>query len=932
LTLAVGGGWWLQQHLDRIGAPLFLAGAGAVVVLAAIAVPTRLASGLRREPLLGVLALVALCSAVFFRTRYLWTVPSGYEYEPLGFLFFAHRLIVEHFPYIPYAWYAHTLYSYWIALAMLVIDSEMTAYRVAVAAMSILTVGVLYLCAARLFGRRVAWITTALLAASWWHMWASRNGYHQQLMPLIHALYLYGVVVGFTGSPWRGFALAGLAIVVGLHGYWGLYLLLPVSLGIAVYVIAWHRESWRRSWLALLCSVAAALVLLIPLGRFFTQQFQIFAYVQRAISEPTADVTSVPEKRLNNAHYILWSLSGHPAAQVPYGSVVDPLVACTALIGLGVALRRWRSSIPHAVLLLLLLCNVAGLVFTIANYFYITATMASVYLLAGIGVAAILDAWEGWWPALASPLLILSLAVIGLQTAANYQAFFYKHAITDLRSPDEPSGRSFLLLDEIAQLVGDHAVFLPREEPGRDFDGQIFELGLRVPSYAFVHRTLPFDATRVLFPQHLVGDHDVEIFVPNRPFVEARLLPVLRLLYPNLQVTRIAPPEPYLTHDATPIAFRIGISIADLTARYGLLPATGGDRSVRSGLFEAPVDGKYRFRVAGDSAGAMLLHGRPVKLEETTVLEAGLHPIRIEGWSSAAIEWQGEGQPWQKIDPTLVNSGEVDAAEINPYLAHQGAVSEFYYSQRDEQLLSDTLRDAVIYKDGSLLLFDATHLLRTNAQGAPEAVVPLDKLHDGWAFASGGEILLADPGGSSYRVRDGRLEAAAPGPCGTIALTGDAQGLVFLCADGRLLDTGEPRVEFRPRGPHGQPLLEATQIARYGHDYFVVDSQASEVLRYDAQGTLRDRRVLRHLWSDSEIAFDPDGNLYVKHRLFGVRTYTADGTLLFHPLTGLPALLVSREQQELDTVTPRRLKFAGAYGVAVTPQGYYKVFDRRAQH
>ncbi|HVM98386.1 MAG TPA: glycosyltransferase family 39 protein, partial [Candidatus Acidoferrales bacterium] len=292
LTLAIAAIWALQQHLTAIPLPLFFVGATLAIVLT-IVCTVAAAVSCRGARWSTSALLLALAATVFCRLRYLWTVPSGFNFEPLAFLFFARRLVNEGFPYIPYSWYAHTLYSYWIALVLLLFRSDVVAYRVAIAAMSILTVIVLCVCADRLFGRRVAWIVTGLIAASWWHLWASRNGYHQQLMPLIQAMYLYGVVVGFSDDPWRGFAIAAASTVLALHAYWGLYLLAPLSICVAVYALIWERDGWRRGRTALAVMVVAALLCLIPLARFLTSELQIFEYVRKAVDQPTAYTTSV---------------------------------------------------------------------------------------------------------------------------------------------------------------------------------------------------------------------------------------------------------------------------------------------------------------------------------------------------------------------------------------------------------------------------------------------------------------------------------------------------------------------------------------------------------------------------------------------------------------------------------------------------------------
>ena len=241
ILCALAGAWFLLQNLDRLGELAFVPGLILLVGWCFLTLPGR------SEPLpehwfwtlLGT--TVAIGIGLFFRFRYFSTVPIGYNFEPLNFVFFAHRLVTERFPYIPYSWYAHTLYSYCIALAMLVCDSELTAFRVASVAISLGTLVALYLCLGRLFGRRAAWIGCALLGSSYWHNFASRTGYHQPLLPLCQLLFVYGLMTGVHTQRWYGFLIAALAMVLGFHAYWGFYVMPFMWLGFIVYLFLFHR-------------------------------------------------------------------------------------------------------------------------------------------------------------------------------------------------------------------------------------------------------------------------------------------------------------------------------------------------------------------------------------------------------------------------------------------------------------------------------------------------------------------------------------------------------------------------------------------------------------------------------------------------------------------------------------------------------------------
>ena len=70
----------LEQQLLKIGVPAFLGLAALLIAIVLPLAPRRPQADSGRQPLNGLAACLALASAVFFRTRYLWTVPAGYGF------------------------------------------------------------------------------------------------------------------------------------------------------------------------------------------------------------------------------------------------------------------------------------------------------------------------------------------------------------------------------------------------------------------------------------------------------------------------------------------------------------------------------------------------------------------------------------------------------------------------------------------------------------------------------------------------------------------------------------------------------------------------------------------------------------------------------------------------------------------------------------
>lgn len=928
LLVAIAAALLLEQSLLSIGVLRFLAGCAALVLAIALLAPRQPRAGDGDAPLSGLGAVLGLGSAAFFRLRYLWTVPAGHGFEPLAFVYFARRLYDEGFPYIPYAWYAHTLYSYAIALALPFSDSELVAARVASAAISILTAVLLYLCTRWMFGRQAAWIAVALLAPSWWHLFASRNGYHQLVMPPFHLLLVAGVVKGLRDGKRWGLYVAGVALVGALHAYWGLYLLLPYTGLLLFYLLLWQRAALRAHWRHVAGASLLTIAGLAPLGIFFAKQTEVFSYTTRAFRPEMSDAPDLLGKVVANGWYVLWALSGHVRAQVPYGSVVDPVVAAAALIGLALSLRWRRTSMAHAAIVLLFAVNVAGLCFTMANYFYIIATMAPVYLFAAVALAETLSAAQRLLPRLRFLWVLALMALIAWRSVEGYHAFFYQRSLTDVQSPFRPIGRAYTIMERIAEMVPRSTVFAARWEPGRDLSDEIFELGDRIPSYSFMRRVQPLDAAQILFPEQVLrSGRSVELIVPNEPYVERRLVPVLRKLYPHLVLEAALAPPPYSEIDATPIAMRISIPWTDLAPRLGLVSSADGQRRV--GLFLAPVDGEYFFRQTLPWAGAIVVDGRPVEDGAGVFLEAGLHPIQLGAVATASttFEYTLRNGAWMPGDPLLLNVPEEWREEVEPFLARPGRLAEFYFELERELAVGHKIRDAVPGLDGDIaaVMLDGVRLI--GSLGEPRWSAALPGPRDYRGLRHEGRLLVADPNGDVLQVDSEGVTRIGHSPCGVTDLTVQKGRILILCG-GSLTAVLNGGSTMPLRAADGGTLLNAVAMRSRGDTLYVIDAPASEILMVTDQAARARRWVVPNLWGDSELAVAPDGTLFVRRWRYGWRAYDREGNLLFHPVLRRPWVF-SRKSDALDNLGLRRLHVSEERATLVSPDGFIALFERR---
>ena len=149
----------------------------------------------------------------------------------------------------------------------------------------------------------------------------------------------------------------------------------------------------------------------------------------------------------------------------------------------------------------------------------------------------------------------------------------------------------------------------------------------------------------------------------------------------------------------------------------------------------------------------------------------------------------------------------------------------------------------------------------------------------------------------------------------------------MLCRDGRLLaSSGEDPAPRGLTGADGSPLLRPTRLVGSPRGYHIIDAGAGQLLRYGQDGRLAENRHLKNLYWDSDLALDPDGNLYVRRWPGEIRTYSPEGELLFHPVTGRPSLLVSGDRGA--ATIPFRLTFSGPFGAGVLDDQVI-LFERR---
>ena len=204
---------------------------------------------------------------------------------------------------------------------------------------------------------RLALLTTALLAISFWHIEMTRNAHRDTLLPLVEAIGYAFLWRGIRMRDWRWYAIAGAVLGLAIYTYSpGRF----VGVFIAVFVaIEWlvarfgARARERTSAIdfdrrGLFIAGVLAIIVMLPLGIYFLQnpvqfsrRFQSVSIFDFA-SPPAAFATSVagnlaqfviPGAGYESKHY---NLPGKP--------VFDLLIAPWFLAGILIAFARVRRS------------------------------------------------------------------------------------------------------------------------------------------------------------------------------------------------------------------------------------------------------------------------------------------------------------------------------------------------------------------------------------------------------------------------------------------------------------------------------------------------------------------------------------------------------------------------------------------------------------
>ena len=494
------------------------------------------------------LPALVLLVAVFLRLYSLDTIPSGLLWdESWNGLDTIAVLNGERPIFFTENFGREPIFIYLQAVSVALLGQTTLALRAVSAVLGILTVVVAYLLARRMFDARVALLTSGWLTLSLWHVIFSRMALRTISLPLFLAVGFYCLWRGLEevgarhASPvptpairhkstlW--FALAGIVTGVSLYTYSTARFAPFVIVALALYLALLHRQLLRRAIPGLILALALTALVFLPEGLFFLRHPETF--FERAqevtIVNPALQKGALANTLLDSVSHTLrmFAIQGDSnwGRNLPGWPIFDPLSAILMVLGIVLAIRRFRQPAYGLVLIWLAVMIVPGLIATkeIPNYLRVTGIIPAVFVLPAIAASWLWETWETHAPEVsrAVPALVVALALLGGSLHA-YQSYFGLWAKLTVALQSFGADRFFALgiAREIATAEGNFVFvtgdqhehpgmrYILSGQPGSQFiqifdDGKsvIFPAGEATASYLFTNTPPQAHILREFFDQ-----------------------------------------------------------------------------------------------------------------------------------------------------------------------------------------------------------------------------------------------------------------------------------------------------------------------------------------------------------------------------------------------------------------------------------------------
>ncbi len=288
--------------------------------------------------------LIILLIAAILRLVLLPDVPPGLQHDEV---FHGHDAVTVLLGYHPLYFNSNAgnepLFVYLMALTVGLFGANVWGIRLAAVSCGLLTILFTYLWLRRAYQPRLAVLASALLAVSFWPLFLSRVGLRAVSVPMMAALSAWLLFEALQRQQRRWFVVAGAALGLSLYTYPAARTL-PI-----VYILffTFYSLLTRKLNRPVLITLVTALIVFAPLGYTIATQpqaderlQQLGGPVQEFLKGNIGPVLGYARDTLG-----MFNFAGDPIARynLPGRPVFDALTGILFLLGLGLALRRWRE-------------------------------------------------------------------------------------------------------------------------------------------------------------------------------------------------------------------------------------------------------------------------------------------------------------------------------------------------------------------------------------------------------------------------------------------------------------------------------------------------------------------------------------------------------------------------------------------------------------
>jgi 4-amino-4-deoxy-L-arabinose transferase-like glycosyltransferase len=210
---------------------------------------------------------------------------------------------------------------------------------------------------------RIALLTTALLAISFWHVQMTRNAHRDTLLPLVESIGYALLWRAFRTRSLLAYAASGAVLGLAIYTYSpGRFVGVFVGVFVAAeFVVRWMtKDEGRRtkangwssvlrpsSFVGLAFVALLALLVMLPLGIYFVQNPVQFGrrFASVSIFDADAPLVAFATSVAGNLAQFVMPGAGYQSwhYNLPGKPVFDLLIAPWFLAGLAIALTRWQQ-------------------------------------------------------------------------------------------------------------------------------------------------------------------------------------------------------------------------------------------------------------------------------------------------------------------------------------------------------------------------------------------------------------------------------------------------------------------------------------------------------------------------------------------------------------------------------------------------------------